>query len=130
MKYILLCLTMTATSLSALYMGNPAEPQIIDKGFWIPQDCTVGAKVGYLGDRVADRKLKASGHAHGRIDKTKLSFDQGVVVFNFLDRVEIYGSGGSMNGTLTNRPHSDSARRKYQTQDGWTAGCGGRILLA
>ena len=123
MKYALLYLTFTATSLSALYMGNPAEPQIIDKGFWIPQDCTAGAKIGYQGDRVADRKLKS-------IDRTKLSFDQGVVVFNFLDRVEIYGSGGSMNGTLTNRPHSDSARRKYQTQDGWTAGCGGRILLA
>lgn len=128
MKYTILLLTLSVASLSALNMGNPAETQIIDEGFWIPQDCTFGAKLGYLGDRVADRKLKASGQGH--IDRTKLSFDQAVVVFNFLDRVELYGSGGSVHGSVTNRPHSDTARRKYQTQEGWTAGCGGRILLA
>lgn len=127
MKYVWLLLC--TSPLAALYMGNPAQPQIISQGFWIPEDCSFGVKIGYLGDRVGDRKLKASGHAHGRIDKTRLYFDQGVLTFNLLDRVEIYGSAGSMNAKLSNRPHPDSSRREYQTHDGWTAGTGGRILL-
>jgi hypothetical protein len=107
-------------------MGNPAEPQIIDQGFWIPQDAACGAKLGYLGDRVADRKLRA----RERIDTTALSFDQAVFTFNYLDRFELYGSVGSMNGKLSSRPHFDHKRRQYQTHDGLTAGGGGRLLLA
>ncbi len=117
-------------SLPALYMGNPAEPQIIDQGFWISQEASFGVKAGYQGDRVADRKMRANGGAHGRIDNMTLSMDQGVLAFGYLDRVEIYGSAGSMNGELSNRPHFDNKRRQYQTHDGWTAGAGGRFLLA
>jgi hypothetical protein len=130
MKTLTILFLSTAASLSALSMGNPAEPQIICDGFFISEDASYGAKVGYLGDRVADRKMKMSGNGHGRIDNMALSFDQGVVAFNYLDRVEFYGSAGSMNGELSNRPHSDNKRRQYQTHDGWTAGTGGRFLLA
>lgn len=130
MKYLILFSLCLCGSLSALYMGNPAEPQIIDQGFWISQDASFSVKVGYQGDRVADRKMRANGNAKGRIDNMTLSFDQGVVTFGYLDRAEIYGSVGSMNGELSNRPHSDNKRREYQTHDGWTAGTGGRFLLA
>lgn len=117
-------------SVSALYMGNPAEPQIIDQGFWISQDASFGAKVGYQGDSVFDRKMRPCSQTHGRIDRMTLSRNQGVVAFNYIDRVEIYGSVGSMTGRLSNRPHFDHKRRRYHTYNGWTAGTGGRFLLA
>lgn len=130
MKYLRVLFLIALKSLSALTVGNPAEPQIINQGFWIAQDASIGVKVGYEGDRVADRKLRAYGKAHGRIDTTELSFDQGIFVLNYLDRVELYGSVGSMNGEVSHRPHLDHKRRKYQTHGGWTAGGGGRLLLA
>jgi hypothetical protein len=116
--------------LSALYMGNPAEPQIIDPGFWISQDASFGLKIGYEGDRVADRKMRASSDAKGRIDNAALAMDQGIITLGYVNRVEIYGSVGSIDGKLSHRPHSDNKRRQYQTHDGWTAGTGGRFLLA
>lgn len=130
MKYLMPFFLILSGKLAALYMGNPAAPQIIDQGFWISQDASFGVKAGYLGDRVADRKMRTCGNAKGRIDSMILSFDQGVLTFGYLDRVEIYGSFGSMNGELSNRPHTDNKRRQYQTHDGWTAGAGGRFLLA
>lgn len=129
MKYLPLMLC-AASSLSALFVGNPAEPQMIDRGFFISEDALMNVKLGYLGDRVADRKMRANGHAHGRIDKMILSFDQAVVTLNYMDRLELYGSVGSMNGELSNRPGQDNKRRQYQTHDEWTAGTGGRFLLA
>ncbi|MGH2611641.1 MAG: hypothetical protein ACRDFB_01165, partial [Rhabdochlamydiaceae bacterium] len=130
MKYLMFFLLTLCSSLAALYMGNPAEPQIIDQGFWISQNASFGIKVGYQGSRVTDRKMRANGNTHGRIDNMLLAFDQGVITFNYLDRVEVYGSTGSMNGELSNRPHLDNKRRQYHTHDGWTAGAGGRFLLA
>lgn len=130
MKYLIAILSCLASSLVALPVGNPAEPQIIDQGFWISQDALVGVKLGYEGDRVADRKMRANGNAHGRVDQMSLAFDQGVITFNYLDRLELYGSLGSMNGELSLRPRIDNQRRHYQTHDGLTAGGGGRFLLA
>src|SRR3569832_399804 len=127
MKYLTALSLAITSSLSALYMGSPAEPQIIDQGFWISQDASFGLKIGYLGDRVADRKMRGP---HGRIDKMALSFDQCALIFNYLDRLEVYGTVGSMNGELSNRFHSDNKKRDYQTHDGWTAGTGARFLLA
>jgi hypothetical protein len=60
----------------------------------------------------------------------ELLFDQAVVTLNYMDRAELYGSVGSMTGELSNRPRPDNKRRQYQTHDGWTAGTGGRFLLA
>lgn len=130
MKYLTALWICMTCYLTALPVGNPAEPQMIDQGFWISQDALVGIKVGYEGDRVADRKMRANGNARGRIDEMLLTLDQGVVTLNYLDRLELYGSVGSMNGELSFRPHFDQQRRHYQTHDGWTAGGGGRFLLA
>ena len=130
MRRLLFLTPLLTTPLFSLFMGNPAEPQIIERGFWIPEDVLAQVKLGYLGDRVADRKMRAHGHARSRIDKMALSFDQAVLTFNYMDRLEFYGSIGSMNGTLCNRPHSDNQRREYQTHDGLTAGGGGNFLLA
>ncbi len=123
-------LLMFCLPLSALYMGSPVEPQIMERGFWISEEASFGLKVGYQGDRVITRKMRPSGNAHGKIDTMALSFDQGVMTLNYLDRVEMYGSAGAMHAKLSQRPSFDQNRRHYQTQEGWTAGVGGRFLLA
>lgn len=116
--------------LRGLYMGNPGEPEIIDQGFFIPQDCSVSVKVGYQGDRVFDRLMRAHGKAHGRIDHFDLQMDQGVITLNYLDRFEIYGSVGSMRSYFWLRPKIDKKRREFETHDTCTGGGGGRLLLA
>jgi len=118
------------TALSALYMGNPAEPEIIAKGFFIPQSSSFGLKVGYEGDIVFDRKLRSISHAHGRIDNFEMTFNQAVVALNYLDRFELYGNGGAWSSTFSFRPKSDQQRREFQTHDHWTGGGGARFLLA
>lgn len=111
-----------------LYMGNPAEPEIIDQGLFIPQDSFAAVKVGYEGDIVSDRKLRSMGK--GRIDDFELTMNQAVVTLNYMDRFEMYGSGGAMSSTFYFRPKTDNQRRVFQTHDHWTGGCGARALLA
>lgn len=116
-------------TLYALYEGNPAEPQIIDQGFFIAQDSLISVKVGYQGDWVFNRKLRAMGGAHGRIDQFSIFINQGVATFNLLDRAELYVNAGSMDAIFFHRPHVDNKRREYQSHDRWTLGGGSRILL-
>ena len=122
MKYLSL-FTVLQAALSALYMGNPAEPEIIDQGFFIPQSHSFGFKLGYEGDLVLDRKLRS-------IDKFEMSFNQAVIALNYLDRFELYGNGGAWSTTFCFRPKSDHKRREFQTHDHGTVGGGARLLLA
>jgi len=114
------------TSLYALYMGNPAEPQVIDAGFFISQDSAISIKAGYEGDWVFDRMLKTGGHA---IDRFHILMNQGVVSIGFLDRIELYGSVGSFSAQFWNRPREDGFMRDYGTHDRWTTGGGLKIIL-
>jgi major outer membrane protein len=124
--YLLGMLLSFQSAVSALYMGNPGEPEIIDTGFFISQCSPVSVKIGYEGDWVFDRKL----HAKGRIDRFKIQMNQGMVALNYLDRFELYGTVGAMSSSFWNRPKSDGKRREFETDDHWTAGGGVRLLLA
>jgi hypothetical protein len=116
-------------SLYALYLGNPAEPQIIDEGFFISQDSLFSVKVGYQGDFVFDRKLRAFDGATGRIDRFNIWMNQGVLTLNILDRFEAYASVGSITTSFWDRPHIDHQRREYETHDKWTAGGGLKLIV-
>ena len=116
------------STVSALYMGNPAETELIDQGFFIPQNSCFGVKIGYEGDIVFDRKLRSMGK--GRIDDFSLIMNQATLTLNYLDRFELYGSGGALSSQFYFRPKVDNARREFQTHDHWTGGGGGRFLLA
>lgn len=129
MKKIFALIPFLQVALFALYEGNPAEPQIIDQGFFISQDSLFSVKVGYQGDWVLDRKLRSVDESHGRIDQFCMRMDQGVVTLNCLDRIELYTNVGSMTATFWHRPHFDNQRREYQSHDRWTLGGGLRILL-
>ncbi len=131
MKTYFLGLFVAAQSLlSALYMGNPAESEIIDTGFFISPDCSVGVKIGYQGDWVFDRLLKSYAGSHGKIDHFEILMNQGAVILNYLDRFEIYGTVGSMRNHFWYRPHVDHKRREFETNNHWTAGGGARFLVA
>src|ERR1700677_1565425 len=116
--------------LLGLSMGNPAEPEVVDQGFFIPQNSSFGLKIGYQGDRVFDRLLRAQDKAKGRVDHCNMQMDQGVVALNYLDRFELYGSAGSMRSHFWLRPKIDQKRREFETHDSFTGGGGARLLLA
>lgn len=118
------------TALSALAIGNPAEPQLIEKGFFTPDNWTVGMKLGYQGNFVFDRKLRAFGGAKGRIDHFKTTTNQGVLTLGYFNRLEVYGSFGAISTHFWNRPRSDGKRREFETHDHWIAGGGACFLLA
>jgi hypothetical protein len=128
MKKIIALLVLTC-SLHALYFGCPAEPRLIDEGFWMAADSFLGVKLGYEGDAVFDRKMRASGGASGRIDRFKSTYNQGVLTFSILDRFEAYASYGAMNVSFWHRPRIDKERREYESHDQWTVGTGAKLIL-
>jgi hypothetical protein len=82
------------------------------------------------GDVVFDRMLRVSSGGHGRVDRFEMQMNQGKLVLNYLDRFEVYGTVGSMNGSFWNRPKSDGDRREFETDNRWTAGAGASFLIA
>lgn len=116
-------------SLHALYSGNPDEPELIDNGLLFATDNTFGVKIGYEGDFVFDRRLNASSGASCRVDEFQSRMNQGVLTLNFFDKIEAFGSVGSMNAYVSLRPHKDGERREFQSGDATTWGAGGRVLL-
>lgn len=120
---------LTFTScVEALYLGNPSSAGAIEKGIWIPQDALIGLKLGYQVDIVLDRRLKSYGKIQSRIDTFRSLMNQGVITLSMADRLEVYGSVGSMEAWFSHRPLSTHLQRQYQTGTSITAGGGGRIL--
>lgn len=113
----------------ALYLGNPAAPEIIEEGFFIPEDTFLKVKVGYQLDVTFDRRLKSYAGADARVDQYEMIMNQGVVTLNAVDRVEGYASVGAVKSTFSHRPQPNHARREYQTNERVTWGVGGRIIL-
>ncbi len=119
-------LFLSALPVHALYVGNPAEPDIIEEGFLFCAEGWASIKMGYQGDLCFNRRLKAKDHAYGRMDAFSYGMNQGVLTFNILDLFEAYGSVGSMEGYLSHRPRHDLAQRNYDTGGDLTWGAGVR----
>lgn len=101
------------TYLSALFNGNPALPEIPEKGIFLPIESFGGVKVGWQADLV----FQTDKHFNYQMY-------QGVVTANFIDRVEVFASLGTMKGKL-NYPQNTSFHTSFDT----TWGIGGRVLL-
>lgn len=80
---------------SASPVGNPAFPQLIDRGFFIPSDSWFGLRMGYEGDFVGDELLKQTAEGSGRVDNYIQNTNSGTLTFTIVDRVDIYGVFGS-----------------------------------
>jgi len=114
--------------LFGLYNGNPALPEIIDEGFFFCKENWIAVKAGYERDWVFDRGMKAVSKVSRRIDRFKSLSDQGVLILNIINRIEIYGSVGAMRIEAYHSPRP-LLRNKYETQNQLTWGVGGRGLI-
>ena len=103
-----LSLVVLSSSLSALPMGNPAEPQIVYRGIWASEAATFALKTGYQGDVVFDRKFDKD-HSHNHFFS-----NQGIITLNYIDRLELYGGAGAI---------------AFDSKNRFTASGGGKILL-
>jgi hypothetical protein len=97
--FIFCCLPI---GLQALYNANPAEPELIYKGLWIPESSIFDVKLGYQGDFLFSRKMKTTGGGQGHIDRFKTELQQAVLTFVLSDLISMYGSCGTIRGKIAN----------------------------
>ncbi|MCB1107555.1 MAG: hypothetical protein KDK76_05625 [Chlamydiia bacterium] len=110
--------------LMALYMGNPASPGMIEEGFFFCKENWFAVKGGYQRDWVFDRNMKAVSKISGRLDDFKCLADQGALVINLINRIEVYGSAGAAHFFASNRPSGSGVKQEYQTYNQLTWGFG------
>lgn len=116
-------------SIFALYLGNPASPDAVEEGLFLPEDAFMTFKVGYQVDFIFDKRLKSYAGAHARVDSFDGQLNQGVITLNCLERIEGYASVGAIEATFSHRPKPSHSRREYQTNYRVTWGVGGRVIV-
>lgn len=129
MKYLFIIWMGIPSSIWALFCSNPSEPNLIDDGFFIPQDFCLDVKVGYQKDIVYDRILKLN---HGRskhISQFDAHWDQGVITLNVEDQWEIYGLIGSMRACWQQRSTNNDQLLEYQSHHNLAWGIGSRLIF-
>lgn len=116
----------------ALYNGNPSFPMMPEQSLFFSREEWFGVKVGYQVDGVYDRRLRMV-HRHAdqrkRVQEYESISNQGVLTFNFNDRVELFGNAGVMSFDLDQRPF-ENAKVSYDSQTHFAWGVGGRAILA
>jgi len=86
---------MITGTLASAPVGNTASPQILQKGFFIPDECWVNLRLGYEGDFVFDARLNQKQEGSGPVDKYSQTTNSGTVTLNVLERLDLYGVFGS-----------------------------------
>ena len=128
--FIFLFCFLLSTSLHALYNGNPSFPTMPEQGIWSETEQWWGVKIGYQGDYIWNKKLKfhkgkeGDGEFFGALCTMK---NEGVLTYNIIDRLEFFGSAGSMEAKIS--AHPDRMKIKYKTDAGLVLGIGGRVIL-
>ncbi len=117
----------------ALYNGDPSFPMMPEQSLLFSREEWFGIKVGYQFDGVYDRRLRVV-HRHSadqrkRVQQYDSLSNQGVLTFNFNDRVELFGSAGVMSFNLTQRAFED-IKVTYDSETHLAWGIGGRAILA
>lgn len=125
---------LATVSLSAMYQSNPQTPEMIDEGFVLPGDYYIGLKAGYQFDQVFNRRMGVT-NISGQVDDAKIFANRGVLTLNFMDRVEVWGSGGAAIFHFSNEINHPSGmsgpaqKIDYKTQNSWIWGVGGRAAF-
>jgi hypothetical protein len=115
----------------SLYLGNPATCELPQEGVFFPEETKVALKVGYQTQAVLDRKMELIAEQRflgGSVDQVSLGFDQGVLVFNIVDRLEIIATLGSMRLSL-NRQFIPGVQLALQTHSSFVWSIGGQSML-
>ncbi len=119
-------------SLFAAPVGNPAFPQLLQEGYFIPSSYWVALRLGYEGDFVGDGRLKQREESSGRVDNFKQDTNSGTVTLNFLDRLDLIGVFGSSRVCTDWRftlPGPTTERMILETNYGFLWAVGGRGVL-
>lgn len=113
----------------ALFCSNPSEPNLIDDGFFIPQDFCLNVKAGYQKDIVYDRILKLKKGRFQQISRFDTHWDQGVITLNVEDQWEIYGLVGTMRASWEQRSTTNNQVLEYQSHRNLAWGIGSRLIF-
>ncbi len=122
---------LVGTMLCASPVGNPASPQLIQDGFFIPCDSWFSLRMGYEGDFVGDERLKQTSGGSGRVDNYTQNTNSGTLTFNIVDRLDIYGVFGSSRMEADWRFSSGGSisRAQLQSKYRFLWGVGARGIL-
>jgi len=82
-------------SLYAAPSGNPAFPELLREGYFIPAASWVDLRLGFEGDFVNNARMQQRVEGHGRIDTYAQISNSGTATLNFLDKLDIYGVFGN-----------------------------------
>lgn len=128
-RWIFCCLCFRA--LTAAPVGNTSAPELIKKGFFIPQDSIASARAGYEGDFVADARMQQHEWGSGRVDSYTQETNAGTVTLNFLNRIDIYSLFGSSRTCADWRftSEGDTHRVQLETLYNFLWGVGARGIL-
>lgn len=94
MRIIFFALVLSFSSMVfASPVGNPAAPNAIEEGFFIPPSSSMSVRLGYEGDFISDRRLKQEG-TNRRVNDFSQSANSGVLTVNILNRLDVFGTFG------------------------------------
>ncbi|MFN0064922.1 MAG: hypothetical protein ACKVOH_01660 [Chlamydiales bacterium] len=125
------------STLGALPVGNPIAPTIYSSGLWEEQMCCVDSclanwynllhfRLGYYGDYVFDRhtEMYVDGDRTGDVDKTVVVTNAGMLVFDFCNWIEVFGTLGVTNLSFATEAKEAQlyALFEYSPQLSWSVG--------
>ncbi len=114
----------------ALYLGNPDGAELVTEGLWSCSSPWIGGEAGYQIDNVFNRRVKIENAPYLHISPYKMRFNQGVVTLIGFNRAEIYAPIGAIEMDFTTQNRSTGALTQFQTNDHFTWGIGGRLILS
>lgn len=131
MRWIACALLLFGSLLNASPVENPASPQLVQQGFFIPCFQWLGVRVGYEGDFVGDARLNQTSGGSGRVDNYVQNTNSGTLTFTVVDRLDVYGVFGSSRMESDWRFSSGSAINRAQLQSRYRFlwGVGARGIL-
>ncbi len=132
MKRTVISLLCFSSSLFASPVGNAAAPELIEQGFFIPDDWWGNVRLGYEGDFVSDGKMQQYGQGYGRVDSYEQQTNSGVVTGNIADRVDLFCVLGSSRTNADWRfvdAENGVHRIEMETNYGFLWGAGVRGIL-
>ena len=100
-------------------------------GIWISSDDWWGIKLGYEWDNTFEKRIKVEERITSireRFDVYSTRKNEGALIFNVIDRFEVYGKLGTMKLDLSQRP-TNTVKVDYHTDHQFLWGLGGRIIL-
>ncbi len=119
------------SNLYGLYNGNPAFPELPEKGLLIREGAWYGIKVGYQGDYVFDRRMEVENKQSSvkkRVEELQFFKNQGEFVFNILNRFEVYAGLGGMKAKLCQNP-AKGVHLDVHTSTGFSIEGGARAIV-